>query len=137
MTLKEKAFIKETIATKNPTEAVRRVYDLGSKGGSKTKRQEQRTASAMAHENLSKLSIKQKIDKYLPDELVLGALQEDIKHKPRYRATELQLASKIKGMLSDKLDITSNDQQITGFTYVSPKSKATESPKTSDKPDSD
>ena len=33
LTLKQRAFIKETIETRNPTEAARRVYNIGSKGG--------------------------------------------------------------------------------------------------------
>ena len=132
LTLKERAFIKETIATRNPTEAIRRVYNIGSKGGSKTKRQEQRTSSAMASKKLSNVSIKEKIEKYLPDELIFGALEEDIKNKPRNRCAELQLASKIKGLLSDKIDITSKDQQITGFNYIKPNKEATESLETSE-----
>jgi len=62
MTLKERAFIKETAKTLNPTEAVRKVYDIGSKGGSKTKTQEQKTASAIAKENLGKPRIRKAID---------------------------------------------------------------------------
>ena len=108
MTLKEKAFIKETIATKNPTEAVRRVYDLGSKGGSKTKKQRDNTASIIASENLRKPHIKDKIDEYLPDDLILGALSEDIQNKPMNRQQELNLASKIKGLLSDKIDLNTS-----------------------------
>jgi len=123
MTLKEKAFIKETIATRNPTEAVRRVYNLGSKGGSKTRKQAHKTAASIASENLAKPDIREKIEQYLPDDLIFGSLQEDIENKPRNRCSELQLASKIKGLLSDKLDITSKDQQITGFNFIRNKSK--------------
>ena len=123
MTLKEKAFIKETIATKNPTEGIRRAYDIGSKGGSKTKRQEQRTASAMACKKLSNVSIRKKIEDYLPDDLIFGALEEDIENKPRNRVQELNLASKLRGLQTDKLDITSNNQAITGFTYIKPEAQ--------------
>jgi len=63
---------------------------------------------------------KELADELLPDDLILNSLREDIKNKPSYRASELQLGAKIKGMLSDKLDITSNNQQITGFTYIKP-----------------
>ena len=124
MTLKQKAFIKETIATGNPTEAVRRVYNIGSKGGSKTKEQARKTATAIGLENLAKPSIREKIEKYLPDDLIFKSLQDDIKQKPRNRCSELQLASKIKGLLSDKLDITSKGLKITFDNAFKPKEDA-------------
>ena len=55
LTLKERAFINETIKTLNPTEAVRRVYNLGSKGGSKTKEAADNTAYVIASQKLRKL----------------------------------------------------------------------------------
>lgn len=61
LTLKEEAFIRETLGTLNPTEAVRRVYNLGSKGGSKNLKQLNQTARAMACENLAKPHIRLKI----------------------------------------------------------------------------
>ena len=54
MTIKQENWIFETINTLNPTEAVRRSYDLGSKGGSKTLKQRDNTASAIASENMNK-----------------------------------------------------------------------------------
>ena len=66
---------------------------------------------------------KELADELLPDDLILNSLREDIKNKPSYRASELQLGAKIKGMLSDKLDITSKDQQITGFNFIRNESK--------------
>ena len=133
LTLKQRAFIKETIETRNPTEAARRVYNIGSKGGKTDKNSIANTSHAIASENLQKPTIKEKIEKYLPDELIFGALEEDIENKPRNRCAELQLASKIKGLLSDKIDITSKDQQITGFNYIKPNKEATESLETSEK----
>lgn len=59
----------------------------------------------------------------LTDTFIIECLIEDIKGKPKFRQQELQLASKIKGMLNDKLDITSNNQQITGFNYIKPNNK--------------
>jgi len=67
LTLKEQAFVKEVVNTLNPTEAVRRVYDLGSKGGSKTKKQRDQTARAIASENLTKPHIKKELGKLLKD----------------------------------------------------------------------
>jgi len=48
----------------------------------------------------------------LTDKFILNALTEDIKGKPQNRQPELQLASKIKGLLSDKIDITSGGKPI-------------------------
>lgn len=65
LTLKEEAFCEQTAITKNPTEAVRRVYNLGSKGGSKTKEQEQETSSSIATEKMRKPAIREKIEQLL------------------------------------------------------------------------
>ena len=56
----------------------------------------------------------------LTDDFIVDCLTSDITDKPRNRVQELNLATKIKGLQSDKLDITSNGQQITGFTYIKP-----------------
>lgn len=61
LTLKEQAFIREVANTLNPTEAIRRVYDLGSKGG----KDKNNTASAMASENLRKPKIKENLEQLL------------------------------------------------------------------------
>ena len=66
----------------------------------------------------------------LTDNFIIRCLTEDIEAKPRFRQQELSLAAKIKGLLSDKLDITSNNQQIKGFNFIIP----TESLKSNDKP---
>jgi len=61
LTVKQREFIDETIKTKNPTEAVRRVYNLGGKKGI----QLENTARAIASENLTKPNIKQEFQKRL------------------------------------------------------------------------
>ena len=48
----------------------------------------------------------------LTDEFLTTALFEDIKAKPKNRKPELELGFKIKGRLSDKLDVTSAGQPI-------------------------
>lgn len=63
LTIKEELFCKEAVATANPTEAVRRVYDLGAKGGNNN----DQTARAIASENLTKPHIKQKITELITD----------------------------------------------------------------------
>ena len=126
MTLKEKAFIKETIKHKNPTKGAELSYNIGSKGGSKTPAQAKSVATSIAHEKLTKPDIRKRLEDYLPDDLILGALRDDITDKPRNRATELNLATKIRGLQQDKLDITSNNQAITGFNYIKPNKESTE-----------
>ena len=61
LTLKQKEFIKQTIATNNPAEAARRAYNIGSKGGSKTKQQANETASSIVTENLRKPAIRKEL----------------------------------------------------------------------------
>ena len=60
----------------------------------------------------------------LTDDFILQCLVDDIADKPRNRATELQLGAKIKGMLSDKLDITSKGLAITFDNAFKPKDEA-------------
>jgi hypothetical protein len=48
----------------------------------------------------------------LNDQLLLDALVEDIKEKKGNRKAELELAFKIKGRLTQKTDITSNQKTI-------------------------
>ena len=45
------------------------------------------------------------IDKHLPDSLIMEALEEDIKAKKQNRKGEIELAAKIKRMLSDKQEV--------------------------------
>ncbi len=52
------------------------------------------------------------LKKYISKDKILKALDEDIDKKPQNRHSELQLASKIQGMLSDKIDITTKQEQI-------------------------
>ena len=57
----------------------------------------------------------------LTDDFILRAFQEDIEVKKQNRQPELSLAAKIKGMLKDKVDITSGDEPITiAWTCTSP-----------------
>ena len=68
----------------------------------------------------------------LTEEFIIKCLIDDIKNKPSYRATELGLAAKMRGLLSDKIDITSNGKVIKGFNFI--RNKATESNKSKNKP---
>jgi len=51
----------------------------------------------------------------LTDNLILTSLTEDIKLKPQNRKPELELGAKIKGLIKDKLDLTSGGKPIPLF----------------------
>lgn len=56
---------------------------------------------------------KEALEEYgLTEGLIVTSLVEDIKKKPQNRTSELQLASKLKGMLVDKTDMTTNGKEI-------------------------
>lgn len=57
----------------------------------------------------------------LTDKLLLESLVEDIKKKPQNRKPELELGAKIKGLLTEKVDITSQGEKIIGINYIVPK----------------
>ena len=69
------------------------------------------------------IGYKELVNKYLPKRMILKALEDDIKDKPRFRHQEIALALKVQGMLSDKIDITSQGKVIAGFNYLSPKTE--------------
>lgn len=48
----------------------------------------------------------------LTDELIVTALVEDIQKKPQNRKAELELASKLRGMIIDRKDIKSGGEKI-------------------------
>lgn len=48
------------------------------------------------------------MEEYLPDDLILKSLKEDIKKKPQNRTSELTLASKLKGKLSENINLGGN-----------------------------
>lgn len=55
-------------------------------------------------------SFKSLLDKYLPDDLILGSLEEDIKLKPQNRVKELELAMKAKKIIgSNPFEETGKD----------------------------
>lgn len=60
------------------------------------------------------------MDAYLPDELILSALADDIENKKGNRTPELTLAAKLKGKMTEKIDHTSQGEaiQITGMMIV-------------------
>jgi hypothetical protein len=55
---------------------------------------------------------KELMETYLPDDMLLRALSDDIEKKEGNRKAELELAFKIKGRMTEKHDHTSNGQSI-------------------------
>jgi hypothetical protein len=52
------------------------------------------------------------VEAYLPDEMILGALAEDIEAKKGNRTAELTLATKLKGRMVEKQDVTSGGEKL-------------------------
>lgn len=52
------------------------------------------------------------MEAYLPDDMLLGALSDDIEAKKGNRKAELELAFKLKGKMVEKQDVTSNGQTL-------------------------
>jgi hypothetical protein len=52
------------------------------------------------------------LDAYLPDDMLLRALSDDIEKKEGNRKAELELAFKLKGKMIEKQDLTSNGQTL-------------------------
>jgi len=71
------------------------------------------TASTAKSGIENKQSFEKLLNKYIPKDMILEAIHDDIKAKPGFRQSELQLASKILGLLTDRLDITSKNLTIT------------------------
>ena len=79
LTMKEKGFVQDLIKTKNPAEAVRRNYDLGSQGG----KQHNNTAYNIASTNLSKPKIQKELKRVLKkhdltEDYLIDKLKESI-----------------------------------------------------------
>ena len=63
---------------------------------------------------------KELMETHLPDSMLLKALEEDIKGKELNRKAELELAFKLKGKMTDKVDVTSKGEVIKGFNFTKP-----------------
>lgn len=115
MTLKEKKFVKITAQTLNPAQAVRETYQLGSKGGSKTKKQKDKVISAIAKENLGKPRIKKALlevmeDKGIDNDLISTITKRNLKQKGNYPASNqvLDMLHKLKGSYAPEKRVNIN-----------------------------
>ena len=99
-TIKQKEFVAQTIKTSNPTEAVRRVYDIGSRGGLC-----KNTASSIASENLRKPEIVNELGRALKtvdwakhlrqtEEMADTAINEDKDNALKYKKMLFDLGDK-------------------------------------------
>jgi phage terminase small subunit len=52
------------------------------------------------------------MDAYLPDDMLLRALADDIESKEKNRKPELELAFKLKGRMTEKVDHTTNGKEL-------------------------
>ncbi len=52
------------------------------------------------------------MDAYLPDDMLLRALSDDIEKKEGNRKAELELAFKLKGKMTEKHDLTSKGESL-------------------------
>ena len=79
LTLRQRKFVKETIKTMNPTEAVKRSYNIGGKGG---KINSTKIAGSIATENLNKPVIRKRFDEILEtidDDVIVQRFYEILK----------------------------------------------------------
>lgn len=114
------------MATTRQRKAIVRMVDSSLKNGGKPN-----VSKAMIEAGYSKATAKtpskltdskgyeELLDEYgLTKEMIVTALAEDIKLKPQNRKPELELASKIRGMLVDRTDITSAGNELEGLIVV-------------------
>lgn len=70
-------------------------------------------ASAKNPKNLTdSKAYEELMEAYLPDDMLLRALSDDIEKKEANRKAELELAFKLKGKMVDKKDITTDGEPI-------------------------
>lgn len=105
LTPRQDGFVKDVVELKNPTEAVRRNYDLGSKGGSKSEKQLNQTARAIACENLTKPNIAESIvtllEKHIPREKRIRIMNEILDSDDKRSVVSiLDMANKMDGSYS-------------------------------------
>lgn len=56
------------------------------------------------------------LDAYLPDDMLLRALSDDIEKKEGNRKAELELGFKLKGKMTEKVDVTTQGESINTLT---------------------
>lgn len=134
LTLKQRKWLQLYISTGNATQAAIEAYGLDPK-------KQRDTASQIGWENMRKLefSIEELMDEGgITDVYLLRKLNENLDATKLFgknaiehqdfpsRNKALEIALKMKGKLTDKLDVTSQGKQVAGFIYNAPKEEKKE-----------
>lgn len=101
------------MATKKQKKAVDNLVENGGNVSKAMKDAGYSEATAKTPQKLTKSDgYKELMDAYLPDDMLLRALADDIEKKEANRKPELELAFKIKGKMVDKHDHTSGGEAL-------------------------
>lgn len=102
------------MATNRQKLAIDKLVENGGKSVSAAMREA--GYSAVTAKNPSKLTnsnaYQELMDIYLPDDMLLRALSDDIENKEKNRKQELELAFKLKGKLTDRVDHTTGGKPL-------------------------
>jgi len=117
LTFRQQKFVKKTIETLNPTEAVRQSYNLGGKKG----KQLENTANSIASENLRKPNIVKAFQDLLgeiKDEEILNRITEILRDADkRSSLTAADMLLKLKDRFpAGKLKIQAYNEELEGLT---------------------
>lgn len=104
-----------------PTIKQKRAVDLmADNGGNVSKAMRDAGYSPMTAKTPQKLTesdgFKELMEAYLPDDMLLRALSDDIEKKEGNRKPELELAFKVKGRMTEKVDVTTLGESVNPFT---------------------
>lgn len=67
------------------------------------------------HKLTSSPTFQDLLESYLPDDMMLRALSDDIEKKEGNRTSELQLGFKLKGRMTEKVDVTTKGESLNNF----------------------
>jgi hypothetical protein len=103
---------------KEPTIKQKRAAEIAVENGGNISRAMREAgyspATAKNPDKLTKsLAWQDLLEHYLPDDMLLDALSEDIQVKKGNRTPELTLAAKMKGRLTEKVDVTTAGESLT------------------------
>lgn len=100
-----------------PTERQKRAVELiVENGGNVSRAMREAGYTAETAKTPSKLTdsigYQELMEAYLPDDMLLRALSDDIEKKAANRKPELELAFKLKGRMTEKTDITTGGERL-------------------------
>lgn len=115
LTLKEKQFIRITAKTLNPYKAAKLTYELGTRGGSKTKNQKINTISNIARNKLNKIEIQRGLQEEMEAQgidntLITAITKRNLTQDNNIPASNqvLDIIHKLKGSYAPEKKITMN-----------------------------